>query len=449
MGVTGQLSFWDAAAYQQSRLGDPVDWFAFWVFEGVPDRAAVEAQLSARLPAIALLRRRIAELPGHLDRPYWVVDDSPLADHLLHHDGESLDWSACMDRIGQYFPHQLDGRRTSWQLHVFYDVRNCPHTDGPATVVVAQLSHAMTTGMAMDPLTDALFGTGRPVAVLGLPEARTQPLSRVRALGRSARAPFRALSLVIRVATSKSNKKVPTPAKPPEMVRPDIARPPEPVAADRGPRTIRFVQVPTAQVKGESVTVTAGVLAAISGAMQDYVESVSGLRSAQITSNVVVSVPEAELMGVNRLSYEILNLRGDLETLGDRARAIAAALRASRERPVKQSTAGVQATVPFMVYRLAARLGRRRAKAVSFLFDQRLYTALTSLIVKSDAELAGFPVRLMSVYQGGSLGLTHSLCGSPETVTVGVVAQSGVIADIDAYASYLKNALATLGETLH
>lgn len=451
MGLTGQLSFWDASAYHQGRLGDSVDWWAFWTFEGTPGRDSVDAHLESRLPSIAAMRRRIVEIPGHVDRPYWVTDATPLSELVTHIDAESMDWATCMDTVGKLLATPLDSRKTAWKLYVFHGVTGCPHTAGPATFVVGHISHTMMTGSAFPSMSKALFADGTEVLVDGLPAARDKALSPLAALARSAAAPFKLVPFGVRLAKTKRTA-APAPAGAAEVAR-TFESPTYDLPPGGGDRTLRFVEIPTNQLRGGSTTVTVGALTAVSKAMQTFAERESGEPITQVLSNVVIAVPDADYMGVNRLGYSLLNLRGDLADLKARSAEIAAALATARDRiadPARAAVDAVQGRVPFLLYRMASAVGRKRTLAAVRPYDERLYTALTSLVASpAGCALAGAPMTMLSVYQGGSMGLTHSMCGSKESVTIAMVAQRGVISDIDQYAADLQAAAVEVGKALN
>ena len=47
-----------------------------------------------RAALLATLNRRVADVPGRLDYPYWVAHDLDVAKQMTQHNERTLDWNA-------------------------------------------------------------------------------------------------------------------------------------------------------------------------------------------------------------------------------------------------------------------------------------------------------------------------------------------------------------------
>lgn len=96
-----QLRFFDAVAYLASRSYVNTDWMAFWVFDArdgkPPSPAEIAAHFRQRAGLSEFLNRRIADVPGQVDYPYWITDPDEVENHFSHDTSIDVEWETCVD----------------------------------------------------------------------------------------------------------------------------------------------------------------------------------------------------------------------------------------------------------------------------------------------------------------------------------------------------------------
>ncbi|MET8872607.1 WS/DGAT domain-containing protein [Nocardia sp. NPDC004604] len=449
-----QLVANDAAYYYLARSGRVTDWPMWWAFEnetGAPPTAAdIVAHFGERAELLAPLRRRIREVPGGFGHPYWVADDSPIAAHIVTHDAAQLDWAQCLDEMGRVLEQPLDARVSAWQLHVFPNVVGIATPSGAGTVVLMHISHALMAGPAMTSLSEALFASA-PLRIDGLGPAATRPRLALTAVGGALRWPLQVLGFNLRfrgemrrIAREGDDGGPSTPPVGPTVLNRRIG----------AGRAVRTIPLDLQDVRVPGITVTALGLTAISRAVQRYLEKRDGTCPDDLAALVTIAVPDAKVMGVNRVGADAVALAAGEPDLADRARTVEATLRERRRSPSSRRELGRLALVdrlPSRVYR--ARFGTLppadpNAPALA-------HTILTSIRCEPTAEwsLLGKPFRfagmLPPVYP--DIGLAHSFVGVGDSFTVSVACDPEIVPDLDAYRDILLESLrdvaAALGES--
>ncbi|OQS15693.1 hypothetical protein B0T36_06795 [Nocardia donostiensis] len=439
-----QLAANDAAYYYFRYSGRVTDWPMWWVFEsetGVPSADEIVRHFSARAEVLEPLRRRVHDVPGGFAHPFWGVDGSPIDSHIVTHPGE-LDWPGCLDRMGAVLSQPLDARVSAWQLHVFPEVSGVPTLTGAGTVVMMHISHALMAGPAMTSLSEALFAaTPEPVRIDGLgPAAKRPPLTRA-AIAGALRWPWQVLQF--NAAVRAENRRIDRdgddggPSTPPRS-RTVFNRRVGPGRAMRTfPLRLQDVRIP-------GVTVTAVGLTAISRAMQRYLDERGETCPDDLAAYVTIAVPEATVMGVNRVGADVVDLSPALPDLAGRAEAVDATLRVRR----RSASSRRELNRLELVDRLPSRVYRARfgtlwpddpaAPAVA-------HTILTSIKCEPTAEwsLLGrrfrFAGMLPPVYP--DIGLAHSFVGAGDSFTVSAACDPDIVADFDDYCALLRESI--------
>ncbi len=263
----------------------PSDQFLLYCFDHgdrpAPTAAAVADAVLARAPSIADLRLRVAPAPGDLEHPAWAP--STVADIR---EGVARTWDAVPAAIARLLPRQVDATVAPWRLHVFPHVAGAPRCTGPATVVVLQVSHALADGRRSAEIARSLFGRVDPApapvfeplpaavraarGLVGLPVA----LARTVALG--ALAP-RARTEIDR-RTGAGTLPAPVPGCPLTPLN----------AAPDDTRDVRMLVRDSASLRGAN-TVTVNALAAVSLAVERYLELRGAAVPAELSAEVMVA----------------------------------------------------------------------------------------------------------------------------------------------------------------
>ena len=430
-----QLVANDAQYYYLTRSARDTDWSMWWVFDhsdGPPPAATeIVRHVLDRAGQLAPLRRRIYEVPGGFGHPFWGIDDTPIEDHLAVYADVPLDWRGCLDRIGEILGRRLNADVSAWKLHVFPEVSGIPtrNETGSGTVVLIQVSHALMAGPAMTSLSEALFApAGEPVRIEGLVPAAVRPRVNLAALVGLLRLPWQVCRF--NAAVLKENRR--------------IARAGDDSAASpwsRGDtmlnrrtgldRAMRTAPLDLATVRRPGLTVTAVGLTAISRALERYLVKRGDQCPDDLAAAVTIAVPDAEVMGVNRVGNAFVDLWPGEPELAGRARKVDATLRVRRTSAssVRElNRIRIFGMLPSRVYR--TRFGSHREGV-------HAHTTLTSIKCDPTAEwsLCGrafhFAGMLQPVYP--DIALVHSFVGVGDAFTVSVGCDPAIVADLDDY----------------
>jgi len=149
------LAVVDATIYWMSAK-IPTDQFLLYAFDGeVSDLEDAVAQVLRRATGCPDLTLRIDDR-GVLRYPAWVRRDVTPDQVVVH--GPATGWRQCLDAVAVLAENQLDLRDAAWRLHVFSPVPGVPGAEGPSTVTVVQMGHALGDGVRSSALAAVLFG---------------------------------------------------------------------------------------------------------------------------------------------------------------------------------------------------------------------------------------------------------------------------------------------------
>ena len=107
-------------------------------------------ELDARLHLADVFRRRLTELPGGLDRPYWVDDPSFDLEYHVRHIGlpQPGDWRQLCIQTARLFARQIDLRRPPWEITVIEGLNSVPGVPKGSFAMALKLHHCAVDGMA-------------------------------------------------------------------------------------------------------------------------------------------------------------------------------------------------------------------------------------------------------------------------------------------------------------
>ena len=393
----------------------PDDDFLLYAFAGVADpMEPVLEQLRRRASVCHDLRLRIAD-DNPLRYPAWISGPIAPSQFVVH---QGLDWSSCLDAVVALGEHQLDAAEALWRLHVFAPVTDVPRSEGPATVAVLQISHALADGTRTAELAGWLFGRPAPLAPIRSPRRGSLLLRSVDA-ARSHRQLVRDVDTGVLPA--------PSPTRGPLLTN----------SAPEGRRRVRTVLRDRSALSGGTVTVSA--LVAISTALVGYLRA-----RGQDPAELMAEIPMAHT-GVRDAHNYFRNIGVGLHPdrpPGERAALIAAELAAGRlrgEHPAAVASRRSFAAVPAPLLRWG--VGKfdetARASAVSG------HTVVSSVNRgAADLHFGGAPVLFTAGYPSLSpmMGLIHGVHGLGGTVAISVHAADSA-GDIDDYVARLEHAL--------
>jgi hypothetical protein len=411
MDKSARMTAQDAQFYWMSAKV-PSDEFTVHVFDGEPTDAeqAIRAVLSRAQACDALTVR--VEDGSPLTYPRWV----PTAvgpDRFVRHRLADASWAACQDAVARLVDDPLDARREPWRLHLFSAVHDVPGATGLCTVLVMQTAHALADGLRDAALAGWLFGRTAPA-----PDVAASPPGFLPWRAVDAARAHRALERDIRAGA----------VAPPLGPRPLQATNARPV----GTRSLRTLVRHRSQLPGPTVTVA--TLAAVSGALAEYL--------GEAATSLVAEVPMAK-PGARRANNHFRNITVGLYPELDRptrVERIAADLTHARQRlqhPAARAADRAFAGVPAPLLRWGISK-----------FDPDVQppqvsgnTVVTSVYRgPADLNFGGAPVLLISSCPtlSPAMGVAHAVYGIGDTVAVGVHAAESAIGDIDAYIALLN-----------
>ncbi|UMB70510.1 WS/DGAT/MGAT family O-acyltransferase [Mycobacterium paraterrae] len=107
-------------------------------------------ELDARLHLANVFRRRLAETPVGLDRPYWVDDPNFDLEYHVRHIGlpQPGDWRQLCIQVARLHGRQIDLRRPPWEITVIEGLNAVPGVPNGSFAMALKLHHCAVDGMA-------------------------------------------------------------------------------------------------------------------------------------------------------------------------------------------------------------------------------------------------------------------------------------------------------------
>lgn len=108
----------------------------------------VIASFERRLGSMPLFRTRLVEVPGGLDRPYWVKDANFDVEFHLRHIAlpEPGDWRQLCIQVARLHSRPLDMSRPLWEAYIIEGLDNIPHLPNGCFAVYTKMHHSLVDG---------------------------------------------------------------------------------------------------------------------------------------------------------------------------------------------------------------------------------------------------------------------------------------------------------------
>ena len=108
----------------------------------------VIAGFERRLGKLPLFRTRIIEVPGGLDRPYWLKDANFDVEFHLRHIAlpEPGDWRQLCIQVARLHSRPLDMSRPLWEAYIIEGLDNIPNLPPGCFAVYTKMHHALVDG---------------------------------------------------------------------------------------------------------------------------------------------------------------------------------------------------------------------------------------------------------------------------------------------------------------
>ena len=106
-----------------------------------------------------IFRRRLANVPFNLDRPYWVADKDIDVEYHIRHIAlpEPGDWRQLMIQVARLHSRPLDRSRPLWEAYIIEGLDNIPKLPKGSFAMFMKFHHASVDGMAGLHLTSQLL----------------------------------------------------------------------------------------------------------------------------------------------------------------------------------------------------------------------------------------------------------------------------------------------------
>ena len=108
----------------------------------------VIASFERRLGEMPLFRTRLVEVPGGLDRPYWIKDANFDVEFHLRHIAlpEPGDWRQLCIQVARLHSRPLDMTRPLWEAYIIEGLDNIPNLPKGCFAVYTKMHHSLVDG---------------------------------------------------------------------------------------------------------------------------------------------------------------------------------------------------------------------------------------------------------------------------------------------------------------
>ncbi len=246
----------------------------------------VIAGFERRLSSLPLFRTRLVEVPGGLDRPYWVKDANFDVEFHLRHIAlpEPGDWRQLCIQVARLHSRPLDMSRPLWEAYIIEGLDNIPHLPRGSFAVYTKMHHSLVDGAGGSSFMAALHDLVADPDHDDEPDAEprlidTDP-SVAELLGKTSINRVKNAVRLVRgtVRTTRDLGKYALGIMRNEIPAPDVSAPKTVLNKSVGPhRVFDAVEFPLASFKeiknAAGVTVNDVALGVIGGALQRYLEA--------------------------------------------------------------------------------------------------------------------------------------------------------------------------------
>nr|WP_232845154.1 wax ester/triacylglycerol synthase domain-containing protein [Lolliginicoccus lacisalsi] len=433
--------------------------------DGVPDSSALlRGFVAERLAHHPCFQRRIVRSPGGLGSSHLVVDPGfDIADHVsVEALDPSLTWAGFCDRLVAIRHERLDPQRAPWHVMLLTGVPDGPGIRPGTMALVVRTEHAVMDGGASAAFVRALLAVSplvpaRPPTTDSGSGARALPLppATVVAASSIAEMPRRALRFAASIGQARTRS-----GSGGAAVEGLEGRGPRAATDPAGSGHRFFVVTTSLRAMNEAragipgATVNDAVLALVGGALRRYLLEHATLPEVPLRSIVTVSTTggtdgRERLIG-NDFAMVIFPLRTDIEDPLERVAAIAGASgrikTALADGPRLHGERAMQAIPPLFLPRALSLLGRLQRRRTPGTQAPAANAVLVNVpIGPGPLALGGAPVyRSLGVPFIEGLGVAHWVSTLGDDMTIGVLARSGSITDLDSYQGAFAQELAAM-----
>jgi len=262
----------------------------------------VIANFEQRLGRMPLFRTRIVNVPGKIDRPYWVQDENFDVEFHLRHIALPApgDWRQLWIQAARLHARPLDMTRPLWEAYIIEGLDNIPDVPEGAFAIYTKMHHSLVDGAGGDAFMMALHDmqpVPKDVPIENLPVLVDRQPSSGELLARSLVNRARGSIGLVRGASSalvrtvQHQRKVAKEEIPPADMNAPKTRFNNPVGPHRVADAAVFTLEDFKAIKNAfDVTINDVALSVIGGAMRRYLEHYGELPEESLAAGIPMNM---------------------------------------------------------------------------------------------------------------------------------------------------------------
>ncbi|BBX46355.1 wax ester/triacylglycerol synthase family O-acyltransferase [Mycobacterium cookii] len=426
-------------------------------------------ELDARLHLADVFRRRLIEVPGGFDRPYWVDDPSFDLEYHVRHIGlpQPGDWRQLCIQVARLHARQIDLRRPPWEITVIEGLNSIPGVPKGSFAMALKLHHCAVDGMASVQMIAAMHDLAADGPRPAAPDRPWQPAPLPTTANLLSHSMIKAALYPVRAGTvlaSSAPKVVRGLAGLPGQLVRGVSRVAE-AGAPSFPPTTRFNETVSphrvfearfhdladfkrikARVPGSTVNDVA--LAYVGGTLRRYLDGHGELPDDSLVAACPISLRDAGNSGGkgNMLFGRLQTLGTDIADPLERLAAIAASTAGSRsesDQSTRTQLVELIGTVPTSLLGVAA----KAASVLPFSGPTVANTTVTNVPGPTEPIFFAGARLLRAAGLGpliGGLNLIHVVASYNGILSIGATADRDALPDPATYAECMEHAFQDL-----
>ncbi|MBT8139966.1 MAG: wax ester/triacylglycerol synthase family O-acyltransferase [Gammaproteobacteria bacterium] len=412
-----------------------------------------------RLSKLPLFRTRLVEVPGGLDRPYWVEDEHYDVEFHIRHIAlpRPGDWRQLWIQVARLHSRPIDMKRPLWEVYVIEGLDNIEGIPEGAFAIYTKMHHSLIDGAGGATFMSALHDFEADPAFDQLDKSNTiirdrQP-SQAELLARSALNLFTGSVRNMRSigSTVSDLAKYGLAIGKKELQAPDINAPKTRFNGKVGPhRVAEALMLELKHIKeiknATGSTVNDVCLAIVSGGIRNYLEQKGELPEDSLMAGIPLNMRTrtAETDEKNQVGSTFSSIHSDIEDPLERIAAIAASTKVAKEDALKNPMVNMLRVSGFMVPAVTKPLARIWARnELSRFLPVGVSTVVTN-VPGPNFPLYCAGAEMVRYYGLGlltpSCGLFHAIFSSNGKVTLTVLADRNMMPDPEVYKQCLQDA---------
>ncbi len=420
----------------------------------------VIANFEQRLNSMPLFRTRVVNVPGRIDRPYWVRDEHFDVEFHLRHIALPApgDWRQLWIQAARLHARPLDLSRPLWEAYIIEGLDNIPDVPEGAFAIYTKMHHSLVDGAGGDAFMMALHDLEVSPTTRPLPESPVlvdrQPLRNellLRSLINRTRNSIglfggtsRALLRTIRHQRAVSSNKIP-----PADINAPKTRFNNPVGPHRVAEAAVFQLRDFKSIKNAfGVTINDVALSVVGGAMRHYLDHYGELPEESLAAGIPLNMRTRREMTednnqVGSMFCQIhTNIADPVERLSSVHQSAINAKESNAENPMVEALRLAGVLSPAISQRAATLWSRHK---LSRFIPANISTVISN-VPGPDLALYSAGARMVRYHAMGLLtpgcGAFHLVYSCNGLVTITLLADRDIVPDPEFYRQCLERSFA-------